>query len=155
MTDRTIAAQIEELRQLSGPKLRERYEELFGHPARLRNKKWLFKRCAWKTQERHYGGLNPDAQKKLEDLIDKVEFPMGKRRTTSRKTRMRGKHDLSLGTVITRDYKGDEIRVQVVENGFEWNGVVFRSLTAVAQAVTGSKWNGKLFFGITKRKQRS
>ncbi len=80
---------------------------------------------------------------------------MGRRRTASKKIRKHGRHDLPVGTVLAREYKGDEIRVQVVENGFEWNGVVFRSLTAVAQAVTGSKWNGRLFFGLTKRKQRS
>ena len=52
------------------------------------------------------------------------------------------------GTVLTRQYRGRLIEVTVLPNGFEWEGQVFKSLTAVAKAVTGSHWNGFLFFGL-------
>ena len=57
------------------------------------------------------------------------------------------------GTVLTRVYKGHEIRVVTLDDGFEYDGRVYGSLTAVAKAVTGQHWNGKLFFGLTKRKR--
>jgi len=61
----------------------------------------------------------------------------------------------SPGTVITRQYHGREIRVVVIEDGVEWDGRQFGSLSAVAKAVTGQKWNGRLFFGLTQRRRKS
>ena len=55
------------------------------------------------------------------------------------------------GSVITKQYRGEEIRVQVLDDGFEWDGGRFGSLSAVARAVTGQRWNGPLFFGLRKR----
>jgi hypothetical protein len=52
------------------------------------------------------------------------------------------------GTVLTREYRGGEVRVTVLDRGFECEGQVYRSLTAVAKAVTGSHWNGFHFFGL-------
>ena len=57
------------------------------------------------------------------------------------------------GTVLTRRFKGHEYRVSVLPNGFEHDGDVYRSLSAVAHAITGSHWNGLLFFGLTKPKE--
>ena len=56
------------------------------------------------------------------------------------------------GVVLSRPYHGQEIRVTVLEEGFEWNGRRFRSLSALAREVTGQRWNGLLFFGLTKGK---
>jgi len=52
------------------------------------------------------------------------------------------------GTILSREYKGREVRVLVLEKGFECDGQVYRSLSAVAEAITGSHWNGWLFFGL-------
>ena len=57
----------------------------------------------------------------------------------------------SAGTVLTRQYHGREIRVLTLDDGLEWESRHYRSLSAGAKAVTGQKWNGLLFFGITKR----
>jgi hypothetical protein len=54
------------------------------------------------------------------------------------------------GTVLCRNHQGVAIRVLVLEKGFEWNGEHYKSLSAVARAVTGTRWNGRLFFGLTK-----
>jgi len=59
-----------------------------------------------------------------------------------------------VGTVFTRTWKGGEVRTVAVEGGYEYEGAVYRSLSAVAKAVTGSHWNGRLFFGLTARKAR-
>ena len=55
------------------------------------------------------------------------------------------------GTTLVREWRGEQIRVEVHENGFEWRGTMFRSLSGVARAITGTTWNGRLFFGLTKR----
>ena len=52
--------------------------------------------------------------------------------------------------VLTRRYKGRTILVRVLPNGFDYEGEIYRSLSAVAKAITGSHWNGRLFFGLTK-----
>jgi hypothetical protein len=57
------------------------------------------------------------------------------------------------GTILSRDYKGRRISVEVRENGFDYDGKLYRSLSAVAQAVTGTKWNGFLFWGLTQSKE--
>ena len=61
----------------------------------------------------------------------------------------------SPGTVITRPYKGKTIAVAVREDGFEYDGEIYRSLTAVAKAVTGSHWNGHHFFFGPKSKRKA
>ncbi len=61
----------------------------------------------------------------------------------------------SPGTVITRTYRGRELRLLVLSDGFELDGVHYRSLSEAARAATGSRWNGRLFFGLTERKRRS
>ena len=103
---------------------------------RLKHKQWIFKRCAWKVQEQHYGGLSDEAKAKLEDLISQVKFPIGSRRTAAKTIKKPAQRDLAVGTVLVRDYMGEEVRATVVENGIEWNGVVYSSLSAVARAVT-------------------
>ena len=54
------------------------------------------------------------------------------------------------GTVLTRTYRDRVIQVTVLPKGFEWEGQMYRSLSAVAKAVTGAHWNGHLFFGLKK-----
>ena len=61
----------------------------------------------------------------------------------------------SPGTIIVKQYRGNEIRVLVLDDGFEWEAQHYRSLSAVARAVTGQRWNGLLFFGLTERKRKS
>ena len=69
-------------------------------------------------------------------------------------TRIRNRRQLAPGTVLTRRYHETEIRVVALEDAkFEHDGQVFSSLSAVARAITGQKWNGRLFFGLTKRKR--
>ncbi|MBC7835953.1 MAG: DUF2924 domain-containing protein, partial [Phycisphaerales bacterium] len=54
------------------------------------------------------------------------------------------------GTILRREYKGRDIVVRVLEDGFEHDGETYRSLSAIAKAVTGAHWNGPLFFGLSK-----
>jgi hypothetical protein len=59
------------------------------------------------------------------------------------------------GALLTREYRGKTIRVRVLPKGFDYEGTIYRSLSAVAQAVTGAHWNGYLFFGIESPKSKT
>ncbi len=151
----TITAEIDRLRAMNVPDLVDRYTNLFGKPPRVKNREHLWRRCAWKLQEIRVGGLSAKAKERLEELIAEIDLPLReKTRTVSGVLKKdRSPDDPVPGTLFTRVWKGQEIRVLVRENGYECNGELYRSLTAVARAITGSKWNGRLFCGLTSRKK--
>jgi hypothetical protein len=152
-----IADEIEALRRLGVPELVARYEELFGKPPRVKNREHLWKRCAWKLQEARFGGLSAVAKERLESLISQLDLPATEaQRTVSGVLVRPPKPGMSLpGTTIVREWRGQRIEVRVLEKGYEWNGVAYRSLSAVARAATGCRWNGKLFFGLTARRRKA
>ncbi len=152
---RSIADEIAALRAMQVPELVERYEALFGEPPRVKHRDWLWRRIAWKIQEQRFGGLSTVAKRKLDELIAELEIPLTREDRTARGRvgRPARSGDPPAGTTLSRTWHGQEIRTTaVVEGGWEYNGVVYRSLSAVAKAVTGAHWNGRLFFGLTKRK---
>ena len=150
-----ICKVIEQLKQMSVAELCERYAELHGKAPRCKNRTWLWRRCAWKVQERRYGGLSTAARRRLDALIAEIDLsPMVTPRGASRPLRRPGNGKvLAIGTTLVRQWHGQDICVVVRESGFEWNGQIYRSLSAVARAVTGAHWNGRLFFQLTTRKR--
>lgn len=154
------------LDRLSVPELAARYAELYGKPPRLRHKRYLVKRCAWKLQERELGGLSAVALARLEELIAEIKIPdppdrrvaiakLEKRRARAAATQPPtaptappGRPDsLRPGTIIAREWRGQMLRLTVLgDEGFELDGVVHASLSAAAKAVTGAHWNGRLFW---------
>ena len=151
MTD--IRVEIERLRSMSLDDLADRYQAEFGRTPKIRHSEYLWKKLAWQLQERRFGGLSQVAQAKLELLIAEIELPAAEdtRKVTGK---LRGPHKPGMpgpGTILTKTYKSQRIHVEVLDMGFAWNGETYRSLTAVAKAVTGTHWNGRLFFGLTKR----
>jgi hypothetical protein len=151
MTD--IKDEIARLRAMSLDDLAGRYASEFGRTPKIRHREYLWKRIAWKIQERRFGGLSTVAQSKLENLIAEIELPPAEdtRQVTGK---LRGPHKPgmpSTGTILIKDWNGQRIHVEVLEKGFAYNGNTYRSLSAVAKAVTGTHWNGRLFFGLTKR----
>jgi len=152
----TIAQQIRELQRLPAAQLVARHEAVFGKPPRVRNAAWLRRQVAWKIQEREFGGLSVRARARLDELVAQVDLPIGATappRPRPAPSAARTAADAPMvGTVLTREWHGQQLRVEVRDDGFEWNGTLFRSLSAVAKAITGANWNGKLFFGITPRR---
>jgi len=143
-----ISEELAELRALNVAELVERYVAVFGRPPRCKQPTWMFRKIAWEAQARRYGGLSKRAQERLEELIAEIDIPLDGVRGPLKQPR-RG--ETTLGTAVTRVWKGREVRATSVEGGWEHEGVVHRSLSAVAKHVTGSHWNGKLFFGLSKR----
>jgi hypothetical protein len=146
---RSITEQIQELRAMPVADLVERYEELHGRPPRNRNHSWLWRRCAWRIQADRYGGLSQVARRRIDELIGELDLPLGNGRTV--RSEVPRSTEPLVGTTLTRVFKGREIRATAVEGGWECGGVVHGSLSAVARAVTGSRWNGRLFFGLSER----
>ena len=145
---------IAELRGAPVAELAERYEEVFATPPRVKHREWLWRRIAWKIQEQRFGGLSEVARRRLDLLIGELDLPLNGERTVRGKvSRSTKPGDPPLGTTLTRTWRGTEIQTTAVEGGWEYDGVVHRSLSAVAKAVTGSHWNGRLFFGLKSRRR--
>jgi hypothetical protein len=162
----SVIQEIQRLRQMSVGDLLEEWRRLYGEDCRSKNKEYMFRRLCWRLQELRLGGLSDAAKRRIAELAP-AEFtrapvprgfqppaddavPAEQPPRTVRDPRLP-----SVGTVLSRQYRGREIRVVTLENGFEWDGRQFGSLTEAARAVTGQHWNGRLFFGLTERKRRT
>jgi hypothetical protein len=151
---RPITEEIRALREMRVPELVARYQQVFGKPPRVKHREWLWKRIAWKIQEQRFGGLSDVAKQRIDDLIADMDLPLGDDRRTVAGT-LRGPVKAEgppAGTTLVRRWHGQDVHVRVVDGGYEHDGVVHRSLSAAARAITGSHWNGRLFFGLSKRK---
>jgi hypothetical protein len=152
-----LPEEIETLQKLSVPELLARYREVFAKEPRSKNRALLWKRIAWKLEEQRLGGLSQVARDRLEELIQQIRVPTeddGGRGVKRRPRTVPPPKDLSVGTTLTRVWHGQAVRAKVVESGFEYDGKVHRSLSAIAKAITGAHWNGRLFFGLTARQRR-
>lgn len=147
----TMAGRIEALRTLSKEALWDKYLEAFdGKEPPCGNRDYLWRRIAYRMQEKELGGLSPDAQARIDelgaslDLTPRPPDPQAPQEGAGRRSR----RIPAIGNVIQRDYKGQSVEVKVMEGGFEFHGRPFKSLSAIAKEVTGSHWNGYAFFGL-------
>ncbi len=161
----SVIRRIHTLQRMSVAQLRGEWEQLYGEPTRSRNRDYLWRRLAWRVQELAHGGLSEGARERLHSLAP-AGFERASTPTQAAKTgdpeplrpqplSRRDPRLPSPGTVLTRQYHGREIRVVALDDGFEWEGRQFRSLSAVARAVTGQRWSGPLFFGLRSRSRKS
>ena len=160
----SMIAQIAALRRLTVGELREEYRKAFGEETKSRNRDWLFRQIAWQIQALAEGGLSERAKRRAAELARESDVrPRSRQLLTPgqppavapRIVQVGPVRDTKAplpGTVLCRDYKDQNVVVRVLEDGFEWRGQVFASLSAVAKAVTGAHWNGHLFFGLRKSK---
>jgi len=155
-----IGKELAALERMSVGELRKRYVDLFAETTAARNRKWLIKRILWRMQSLEQGGLSDRARERAKELAQRSDLrvtapkdlqPVRETAATTKKIDCRiadGSRTPLPGTLITRTYKGRMIQVQVLANGFEFEGEVFRSLSAVAKQITGSHWNGFKFFNL-------
>lgn len=158
--DTTVAREIAELPGLTVTQLKERYAVAFGEATKANHRGWLVKRIAWRLQERAEGGLSERARRRAAELADDADLRLSPPRlklvsVTETATKViEARSDGRLpppGSVLTRRYKGEDVQVKVLARGFEYDGEVYPSLSAVAKAVTGSHCNGFLFFKLTAK----
>ena len=153
----TMLENIGKLRKASVQELQKRYEELFpGKKAPSANSVWLFKKIAFRLQELEYGELSARARARINELIQKYD-PINNKAFrpdlkniagTQITTTYRDKRLPIPGSIITREYKGNKIEVKVLEKGFEYNGRIYKTLTAISKEITGSNWNAFQFFKL-------
>ena len=146
MTD-PIPARLAALKTMPMPELKAQWRELFNTEPPQFNRRALENRLAYRIQELTYGGLKPETRKRLEAL--------GEQFSDRSITRRRIRHDDMpiAGTRLLREWQGVEHTVTVLAGAYEWQGRPYRSLSPIARAITGTRWNGLVFFGL--KSQRS
>jgi hypothetical protein len=145
MKMQSIPAQIAALQDMPTDALRDKWRELFeSEPPRF-NRAYLEPRLAYRIQELAHGGLSKSTRSRITELCDDVR---AKREPQIR----RDNNTLKVGAILVREHRGVEHRVRVLQQGFEYQGRTFKSLSAIASHIAGVKWNGWEFFGLKRRK---
>jgi hypothetical protein len=137
-----LLGRLAALKTVATPALKQQWRELFGTEPPPYNRRFLESRLAYRIQELAYGRLKPETLARLEVLGE--QFDGGKIAVR----RMRGDDKPIAGTQLIREYQGVEHVVTVTRAGYEWQGRPYQSLSAIARAITGTRWNGRVFFGL-------
>jgi DUF2924 family protein len=129
-----IAAEIARIRALSPDGLRRRWRAVFGRkPPGGLSKDLLGRMIAMRIQEQAFGGLDRESLTFLDGLARRGVPP---------------RRQLKPGTVLLREYQGRRHTVTVGREGFDWQGMTYPSLSAIARAITGTAWSGPRFFAL-------
>ena len=174
-----LAAELAHLRAMPVRDLQARYQELWSAPTNSRNRDYLIKRIAWRIQEKEKGGLSDRAKQRLAEVLDDcalrirppkdflakvAQAPVAKGRRKKKAvisglnpqpSPLRDPRLPQVGSELRRDYRGQQVVVQVLDQGFLFGTRFYPSLSAIARDVTGQNWNGFLFFGLTDRKVKA
>ena len=152
-TRTSVEDEIAHLRGLDLRGLRARWQSVFGGsaPAHL-PKHLLLAIIAYRLQADHFGDL--DHETRL--VLDRTGVKESGAATSARLMTLDMKRtELMPGTVLVREWDRKSQRVMVMANGFAWNGQTYDSLSKVALAITGTKWNGPRFFGLREKGDRT
>lgn len=142
-----IPARLAALKTTPTPNLKAQWRELFGAEPPPFNRRYLESRLAYRIQELAYGGLKPETIRRLERLGEDLDGgdPVKRRIRTDLKP--------ITGTRLIREWQGVEHVVTVTADGFDWQGRPYKSLSAIARAITGTRWNGWVFFGLKNHRR--
>ena len=147
LTADPIPARLAALKTTSTPELKRQWRELFASEPPAFNRRYLESRLAYRIQELTYGGLKPETVRRLEALGEQLD---GGNVVTRR---IRADLRPIAGTRLLREWQGVEQVVTVLPDGFEWQGRPYQSLSAIARAITGTRWNGWVFFGLKNHRR--
>ena len=158
-----VGKELSALRKMTIGELRDKYAAVFGEPTNGRNKDWLVKRIIWRMQALAEGDLTERARQRAAELANDADLRRKRPTspteaptpavitTTATLPRSDGDRVPPPGNFLTRIYKGATLEVKVLPHGFEFEGVVYKSLSAVAKKITGTHCNGYLFFRLGKK----
>lgn len=151
--------------------LQSKYDEVYGGNTQSHHKSFLLRRIAWQVQALEGGELSIEARRRALDIAGNTSIRtraigrppaitsrknISSEITTTKTIQVQADSRLPMpGALLIRQYRGRTIQVRVLPKGFDYDGKVYRSLTAVAKAVTGSHWNGFHFFGIKVPKRKT
>ena len=146
-TRNSVLRQIATLQTMDMDQLHEKWRDLYGGEPPKYQKSFLTKRLAHRIQELFYGGLSDEAKNRLAQIAKSDPIATVKRKIpTERKTT----DDMLPGTLLVRIWHDQRYEVTAKENGFEYDNRTFTSLSAIAREITGTRWNGRAFFGVKK-----
>lgn len=143
-----ILGRLAALKTMPTPELKRQWRELFEAEPPPYNRRFLESRLAYRIQELAYGGLKRETVERLEALGEQLDG--GDPATRSKPANERP----IAGTRLIRDWQGVEHCVTVRDDDFEYQGRPYKSLSAVARAITGTQWNGLVFFGLKNHRSR-
>jgi hypothetical protein len=161
-----VGKEVAALQRMTVRELRTRYTEVFGEQTRAGNKAWLVKRILWRLQSLAEGDLSERARQRATELANDADVRLSppKAKPTPPAPAARTKTGTLVasgddrlpppGSIIAREYKGQTLLVNVLPQGFEFEGEVYKSLSAVAKAITGQHCNGYYFFRLRKEQNR-
>lgn len=140
-----IKYDVESLKKLSTNELRGLWNRFFKFEAPdWLHRSYLVKYTAW---HKKYGTLDSQTQKKINKLVEKYEKTKEVILDPKQKTSVT---IVNPGTKLIREFRGKKHEVTVIDKGFVYNKQTYKSLSAIANEITGTRWNGKKFFGVAK-----
>ena len=142
----TIVQELTELTRMPMVNLKDRWRSLYGTEPPKYKRQYLIRRLAYRIQELALGGLSEKAKEKLEQLAGEDSV------AKNHKQKRRRKNHIAAGTRLIREWNGKRYLVTAVAGGFEYNGKRYRSLSAIAKAITGAHHSGPRFFGIQQHR---
>ena len=138
-----ILAQVAELNRMGMPQLKERWKALFDTEPPVQNRAHMVRRLAYRIQELAYGGLPEETKAQLREIAEGHE----------QASKRSNKNGPVAGTRLMREWNGERHEVTVTRDGYEYRGRPYKSLSAVARMITGTRWNGPAFFGLRKQER--
>jgi len=139
---------IQELQNLSREELIQKWQKIFKtKPPSQSKTTFLIQHLSWELQAKKYGGLSAPAKRQLEKLA--TELAQNKELSVE-SISVSPKIEIKAGTKLIREYQGKKHEVTALEKGFEYKCKKYKSLSAIANEITGTRWNGKIFFGLKK-----
>jgi hypothetical protein len=142
--DFEILKRIMKLQKQSEKELLKIWHTMFDENPEIKSRKYMVAKLAYKIQELAYGGLDIETENKIRNCAKEVTK---EKTVASKKTR---KFSPMIDTKISKEHGGKIHEVLVVNDGFSYEGTVYKSLSAIATKITGTRWNGLKFFGVKK-----
>jgi hypothetical protein len=136
---------------MSMDELKDKWRDLYGSEPPNVQKSFLQKRLAYRIQELFYGGISSKAKQKLSEVAGNDPLCSLGQKNTAMQNTLKRTGNVSPGTRFVREWNGTRYEVTARPDGFEYKGKIYRSLTAVATDITGTKWSGNLFFGLKRK----
>jgi hypothetical protein len=156
-----VGKEVAALEEMPVSQLRDRYAEVFGETTNARNKQWMVKKIIWRLQSMAEGDLSERARARAMEIASDADIRRRPPKAPDPKPEALKSAPIPValsldnrvpipGSLITREYKGRLLEVLVLDEGFEYGGEKFKSLSAVAKQITGSHCNGYLFFNLKR-----
>jgi hypothetical protein len=147
--DLVVIRQIMALQNKTTKELNDLWDKMFGIPPAVASRQHMIAKLAYRIQELAYGGLDEATENKIQAAVREISRPKKANEKPYKKFMP------MLGTRIVKEYRGTMHEIMVVSNGFAYAGAIYSSLSAVAQKITGTKWNGYKFFQLSRSEHNS